>query len=181
MPRTRLVSFWKPGWQSGLNSTPFHRVYFVDDLEAGIERLPQNLFYLPIVAQWSLFIGKGLVSKVYYRYYFDSFGLQAHTLQPELPYTFKKFWTLRPFYRFHVQSSNDYFKPFAEHSIEDSYYTSDWDMAQFTSQKLGMSLQYYPLYPLFGNMEFIELRYLHFWRSDGLRSRALSLGTRFTF
>jgi hypothetical protein len=179
--RSKLGLIVNPAWQNGLNSTPFHRVYFTDSDMVDIERLPKDRLMLPLALQWNIFLSPNFASRFYYRYFLDNFGQRAHSVQWELPVKLNPYWTLRPFYRYHIQTASNYFKPYREHSLSDPYYTSDWDFGKFNSHKAGVSIQYYPLYPLWDALQWVELRYLIYRRSDGLRSQAFSLGTRLNF
>jgi len=179
--RSKLGLVLNPSWQNGLISTPFHRVYFEDSDVVDIERLPGDRLSLPVAVQWNSFLTTSLVTKLYYRYFLDNYGQQAHTLQIEIPYKINTSFTVRPFFRYHFQTTSRYFEPFAQHSIQDVFYTSDWDFGRFTSSKAGVSLMYYPLYPLWDSFKWIEIRYLIYRRNDGLKANALSVGTRVNF
>lgn len=161
-------------YQHGLLSTPFHRVYFTDDSER-VENLPQNRFKLPLGAQLNMFLGKMWIVKTFYRFYWDDFGIAAHTIDIETPVKISDKLTLSPFIRFYTQTGADFFKPYARHNISQRYYTSDYDLSDFESYKAGLGFRYAP-YNAGRTWSFneIELRYAWYKRSDGLLSHTIT-------
>lgn len=175
--RRMAVGFY-PGvaYQHGLLSTPFHRVYFTDDSER-VENLPQQRFKIPMGAQLNMFLGKMWIIRTYYRFYWDEFGITAHTLDVETPVKLSQMFTLSPFIRLYNQSGSDYFKPYARHDVSQEFYTSDYDLSKFTSYKSGLSIRYAPLGGNNHRWSFneIELRYAWYKRSDGLRAHTVTM------
>ncbi len=177
---------------NGLLSTPFHRVYFQEQSRARIENLPDNRFKLPIGLRLNTHISEHLLMRLYYRYYWDNWGVQGHTVSMELPIKVNRFFSVYPFYRFHTQTAADYFKPYKEHSVQDVYYTSDYDLSELSSHAYGIGLSYNPnkgiarvklpfkKYPVF-KMKSIDLKYSHYDRSTGLKANIVSLGMSFNF
>ncbi|MDQ2792825.1 MAG: DUF3570 domain-containing protein [Bacteroidota bacterium] len=186
---TELVS------QNGLLSTPFHRVYFRDNLApnlaptlggsfetrfptaARIEALPRARFKYPVSLRLNYYASDLVQVRGFYRFYNDNFGIQAHTLELELPVKVTPFFVLYPFYRYHTQTAATYFAPFAQHSVADQYYTSDYDLAAFTAHKAGLGLRYSPVYgigrfrvpgtnaqglPRVMRLKSLDLRYAHY-------------------
>lgn len=173
-------------YQRGLLSTPFHRVYFRDTNLVKIEKLPETRLKLPIGLRLHYFLDHFLIVRFYYRYYWDSFGVQANTLNLETPVKLGNYWTVSPFYRFHTQTQADYFQPYQAHALDAAYYTSDFDLSRLQSHKWGMGVRYKPLYGI-GRFKFpsgrnltmlknLELRYARYYRSDGLTAFLWSLG-----
>jgi len=132
-------------YQDGMLSTPFHRIYFSDTNTHDIEKLPTHRFKVPVGLRLNYFIAPYLIAKFYYRYYFDDFGIKAHTASIELPIKPNRSIAITPFYRYHTQTASDYFKPYGFHSVNDSYYTSDYDLANIESNRVGLELRYSPL------------------------------------
>jgi len=162
-------------YQHGLLSTPFHRVYFTDS-SLKVENLPQQRLKIPIGAQLNMFLGKMWVVRTYYRFYWDDFGIIAHTAEVETPVKVSQKFTLSPFIRLYTQSGANYFKPYARHQPSQQYYSSDYDLSDFDSYKTGLSVRYTPLggnhHPWFFNE--IELRYAWYTRSDGLLANSIT-------
>ncbi|MBH8568683.1 DUF3570 domain-containing protein [Microvirga sp. STS02] len=157
---TELVS------QNGLLSTPFHRVYFRDNTTelnkaptsvgdsfsprvataARIENLPRARFKYPVSLRVNYYATDLVQVRAFYRFYNDNFGITAHTFELELPVKITPFFVVYPFYRYHTQTAARYFAPFMEHSINDTYYTSDYDLSAFSANKVGLGLRYSPVY-----------------------------------
>ena len=187
---TELVS------QNGLLSTPFHRVYFRDNPTdntattvvpvgfeprpakgARMEALPRARFKYPVSLRLTYYATDLVQVRGFYRFYNDNFGVSAHTIELELPVKLTPFFVVYPFYRFHTQTAATYFAPFAQHSVADAYYTSDYDLAALSAHKAGLGLRYSPVYgigrfrvpgtnaqglPRVMRLKSVDLRYAHY-------------------
>ena len=177
-------------YQTGLLSTPFHRVYFNVADSLRIEKLPSRRFKFPVGVRLNYFSTDHLILRFYYRFYHDNFGINAHTLSLETPFKVNSFFSIYPFYRYHKQTSSRYFKPFKTHSLQQTYYTSDFDLSGFDSHKVGLGLHFAPIwgigrFKLFSKTKItrfksIDLRYAWYSRSDGLSASVISGGFAFT-
>lgn len=176
---------------NGLLSTPFHRVYFQEQQQARVEQLPGSRLKLPVGVRLNRYLNEWMVLRMYYRYYWDNWGIQAHTASVELPIKPTRFLALTPFYRFHTQTAADYYAPYAAHSIFDQFYTSDTDLAALQSHAFGMGISYQPAKGIakvklpFTKNEYVklkqlELKYSHYERTTGLRADIVSFGMGFT-
>ena len=177
-------------YQMGLLNTPYHRVYFEGEKLPRVEKLPDERVRIPLSMRLNYFLGDRFVFRTYYRYYWDNFGINAHTINLEVPIKITNFIALQPFYRFHQQHGSRYFAPYLEHDHNAEYYTSDYDLSSFTSQFFGAGFK---LSPAMGISKFklyakarssiifreIQLRGGSYWRSDGLRSMLLSCAFSF--
>lgn len=194
-------------FQEGLLSTPYHRINFVDKgnyyigetrnipnyttpenkelyrLADDIERLPDTRFKLPVGARLNYYINEKLVIRSYYRFYADDWGLQAHTLNIEIPYKISNRFTVFPMYRFYTQNGVRYFAPFEKHYSFEKYYTSDYDLAPFDSHQYGIGLSYTDVLSTMKVFSFglknIDLRFNKYERSDQLSARIVTLGIKF--
>lgn len=100
-----------------------------------------------------------------------------------------------PLYRFYTQSAAKYFAEFGVHKLDENYqpvdefYTSDYDLSEFTSNKFGGGIRISPVYGLkkwdIRNIDLlfksVEFRYANYFRSDGLKSFFISTDLCFTF
>ena len=179
--------------QRGLLSTPFHRVYFRETGGYGsakTELLPRVRNKYPVGLRLTYYATDLLQLRGFYRFYNDNFGIRAHTLELEVPVKVTPFFTLYPFYRYHTQTGSTYFAPYLDHSVADAYYTSDYDLAAFSAQKLGLGLRYSPLYGIgrfktpFGSgitkFKALDLRYGYYRQSTGLTANIVSVDLSFT-
>ncbi len=133
-------------YMDGLLSTPFHRVYFADQEQADIERLPQTRLKLPFSVRATWHPTEKFIVRSYYRFYTDDFGITGHTASLEFPIKLNDYFTISPFYRFHTQTAADYFAPYETHLSSEEFYSSDYDLSDLSSNKFGLGLHYSPLY-----------------------------------
>lgn len=177
-------------FMSGLLSTPFHRVYFADQPEAKIERLPDNRLKIPVGLRLNYFPFDNLIIRSYYRLYTDNFGILGNTLEIETPIKLSQSITLSPFYRYHTQTASDYFAPYQEHLTSEQYYTSDYDLSNLQSNKYGLGFKYFPVFGILRSkpmskkkyvmmLKYIELRGAYYTRSTGLTATMVSLNLGF--
>lgn len=194
-------------YQNGLLSTPYHRVYFKDTpnyyigdasyidvyqttknfgvfrLADDVERLPGSRIKIPVGGRLNVYLSDRFTLRSFYRYYFDDWGIQAHTASLELPFKLSTNWTLYPSFRYYQQTEADYFKPFGEHLSSQDYYTSDYDLSSFTSKQLGFGISYKDIFTNFRALGFglknVDFRFQHYYRSDGLESIIYGIGVKF--
>lgn len=176
-------------YMKGLLSTPFHRVYFADQLSPDIERLPGSRLKLPVGLRLNYFPFDNFVVRSYYRFYWDDFGIRAHTLSLETPIKLSNTFTISPFYRYNSQTASDYFAAFAVHNSTEEFYTSDYDLSELSSHKVGVGFKYAPLYGIgrakvpwtkkLFMFKSVDLRSALYRRDTGLDAFIISLGLSF--
>jgi len=178
--------------QFGLLNTPYHRVYFEGEDLPRVERLPDNKIRIPVSMRLNYFLGDRIVFRSFYRYYHDTFGVEAHTFNLEMPIKLTNFMAFQPFYRIHYQRGSMYFAPYKEHDPDAEYYTTDYDLSSFTSHFIGAGFKYSPAMGI-GKFKLrakakksilfreIQLRGGNYLRSDGMKSMLVSCGFSFLF
>ncbi len=175
----RMNISFSPGlvYQKGLLSTPFHRVFFIENIFPWVERLPEERWKIPLGLQANVFATNNIIIRSYYRFYWDNFGIVSNTLSLEVPVKIGPAWTIAPHIRFYQQTASKYFKPYREHSKKESYYTSDYDLSSFTDIKTGITLRYAPQAEFIRHYFFNEaaIRYAWYKRSDGLSAHMITL------
>lgn len=166
--------------QKGYLSLPFHRVYF-KDLSLHQETLPDQRTKIPLGIRANYFAGDKIIFRTYYRFYTDNFGVKSNTASLELPVKITPFLSLIPFYRYYEQSASKYFAPYAEHTTEEKYYTSNYDYSKFSSNYLGLGFRSAPPKGIFGNkhVRSAELRYGHYSKNISFNSDIVSLNLTF--
>lgn len=196
--------------QNGILNTPFHRVYFDDGFVVNNpdtnwmligkvmkpENLPRSRYKIPVGIRMSYYLNDRVIARLYYRYYFDDFGMSAHTISFELPVKINSWLTIYPMYRYYTQTAAKYFAPFGEHKLDtlynpvDKYYTSDYDLSALNNNKFGGGFRISPTFGLKKwkltgktNLVFktIEFRYANYHRSDGLKAESYSIDFGFVF
>jgi hypothetical protein len=171
------VAFLVDGaYQTGQLGTLYQRVYFQDNSEL-VEHLPDSRFKIPLGFRANYFLGDKIVIRSFYRYYTDNWGINAHSLELEVPYKISPFVSVSPFYRFYTQTAADYFAPYQQHQLSDEFYTSDYDLSEFNSHFGGLNLRFNSADGILGmkHLNTLELRYGHYNRSNGLQANIVTL------
>lgn len=178
--------------QDGLLSTPFQRVYFsdVDDsfienfhLADDIERLPSTRFKVAAGSQFNYYINEMFVVRSYYRFYNDDWGITSNTASIEVPVKITEKFTLYPSYRFYNQTEADYFAPYEGHLSTSEFYTSDYDLSNFTANQYGFGISYTDIFTSMSvgpvGLKSIDLKYNRYERDSGLSANIISFGVKF--
>lgn len=192
--------------QKGWLANPMQRVYFSDrnnyyigqassirnyenptnttvfQLADDIERLPESRLKIPIGVRYNHYLNENLSLRTYYRYYFDDWGVQSHTLKVELPVKLGMNFTLYPNYRYYTQTAADYFAPYEQHLSTETYYTSDYDLSAFDANQFGVGIKYTDIFTKghlgkFG-LKNLSLNYAYYRRSTGLNAHIVSVGAK---
>jgi hypothetical protein len=166
--------------QQGYLGLPFHRVY-LNTNAVTVEKLPETRLKIPLGFRASYFLGDKIILRGFYRYYQDDWGLKAHTVNLETPVKITPFLSVIPFYRYYTQTAVDYFAPYGGHKVADQYYTSNYDLSEFSSQYYGAGFKVTPAKGVFGlqRLNALELRYGHYNRTNGLKSDIVSVSLKF--
>ncbi len=171
--------------QFGLLSTPYNRIYFSDQINIDIERLPSYKMRIPVSSRLNYYAANWLIIRSSYRFYWDSFELKAHTASLELPLKINRFFSLYPFYRYHIQYGNKYFEKKGDHISTNTYYTSDYDVSDLQSHFIGGGFKWIPFRKTKKrttsrlNMKSVEMRAGYYRRNDDFHSWIISGGFSF--
>jgi len=162
--------------QQGFLSLPFYRVYF-NDGTVHQEKLPDSRLKIPLGFRANYFLGDRFIIRTYYRYYKDDWGVSSHTVNLEVPVKITPFFSISPFYRFYNQTAVKYFAPYQQHTVQDQYYTSNYDLSKFNSYFLGAGFRLAPPKGVFGmqRVKMIELRYGHYTKNIDMNANIISL------
>lgn len=205
--RSQISLFSDIVLQQGWLANPMQRVYFADinnyyignalsipnyenrknrdvfQLADDIERLPTNRSKFPIGIRLNYYINEFIIANTYYRYYFDNWGIYSNTFNIEFPIKISDKFTFYPAYRFYNQTASTYFAPYESHISTQEFYTSDFDLSEFTSNQYGMGISYTDVFTkkhiwkLF--LKNISLNYNYYQRNSGLDAHIVSLGIKF--
>ncbi len=194
--------------QKGWLSNPMQRIYFknrpnfyigeasdipyytdpnknngVFQLADDIERLPDNRLKTPIGMRLHYYINEFLVFKTYYRYYFDDWGINSHTLNVEIPIKVSDKFTLYPSYRYYTQTAAKYFYNYEEALSSYDFYTSDFDLSKYNANQFGFGIKYTDIFTKRKIWKFgfknMSLNYAHYKRNTGLYANIINLGAKF--
>ena len=172
--RNVLGIFLVSALQSGLLSTPFHRVYFEDNSLA-VEKLPNRRYKNSLAVKWNRFVGGKVILKNTINGYVDNFGVAAFSLKNETIIKLNYKWSFSPNARFYTQRGSRYFAPKSEHKTDANFYTSDYDLSDFKAVTIGLGVRYRPVLEKQTWFKSIALRYFHYRQSTGLRAHAVSM------
>ncbi|MCS3802287.1 DUF3570 domain-containing protein [Niastella sp. OAS944] len=166
--------------QQGFLSLPFYRVYFADG-SVHQEKLPDTRFKIPLGFRANYFLGDRFIIRTYYRYYKDDWGISSHTVNLEVPVKITNFFSISPFYRFYNQSAVKYFAPYQQHTAQEQFFTSNYDLSNFNSNFLGAGIRLAPPKGVFGIQHFnmIELRYGHYTKNINMNANIVSMNLKF--
>ena len=193
--------------QNGWLANPMQRVYFSDKekyyigngesisnytsktntdvfrLADDIERLPDTRFKIPIGARFNYYINEIITLRTYYRYYYDDWGIAAHTANVELPVKISDKLTLYPSFRYYTQTAADYFAPFEAHNSAEEFYTSDYDLSEFDANQYGLGISYTDIFTKARiwklHVKSIDFNYHYYDRSTNLNASIVNLGFKF--
>jgi hypothetical protein len=165
--------------QQGFLSLPFYRVYF-NDGSVHQENLPDSRFKIPLGFRANYFLGDRFIIRTYYRYYKDDWGISSHTVNLEVPVKITNFFSVNPFYRFYNQSAVKYFAPYQQHTAQQKFYTSNYDLSNFNSNFIGAGIRLAPPKGVFGIQHFnmIELRYGHYTKNINMNANIVSMNIK---
>ncbi len=163
-------------YQNGLISTPFHRVIF-NDSSKRVENLPNTRHKLTLILKWNVFLGGSTILKNTFESYNDNFGINGFALENETTFKLKSGVNISPFIRLYTQTASKYFAPFGQHQIQEEFYSSDYDLSNINTLKLGIEVKSLAVKKLnsSSNLKNINLRYAYFVRSNNLYAHIMTL------
>jgi Protein of unknown function (DUF3570) len=116
--------------------------YYSDPYKT-FDNRPRNRTTNVLLARWNHhFKDQGATSRLQYRFYNDSFGVQAHTFGLEVVKTLPGGWTVTPGIRYSTQSKADFYydPPFPNGRTADGYYSADQRLANMGSVTAGIKV-----------------------------------------
>ncbi|MDB5232951.1 MAG: hypothetical protein JWN76_3756 [Chitinophagaceae bacterium] len=167
-------------YQQGYLGLPFHRVYFKDN-SVHVENLPSTRLKIPLGLRANYFIGDKFILRAWLRNYHDDWGINSNALQLETVFKVTPFLSLTPFYRFYKQSAVDYFAPYLAHTAAETFYTSNYDLSQFSSDFYGVGFRIAPPGGVLKmqHLNALELRYGHYQKTTDMNANIISLNLKF--
>lgn len=178
--------------QEGLLATPFQRVYFSDVADSFIdnfqladanERLPDSRLKIAVGGRLNWYLNERITLRSYYRYYSDDWDVISHTASIEVPVKISNKLTLYPSYRFYNQTAAAHFRPYQTALSTDEFYTSDYDLSEYSADQFGFGLSYTDVFAKnhigkFG-LKNVDLRYYQYDRNTSFTSSIITLGVTF--
>lgn len=166
--------------QNGYLGLPYHRVYLNSGKDT-LEKLPSSRFKLPLGFRANYFLGDNIILRSYYRYYMDNWDTKSNTANIEVAYKISPFFSISPFYRYYTQTAAKYFAGYQQHTVNDQYYTSNYEYAAFNSSFFGAGFRIAPPKGVAGwqHLHEIEFRYGHYSQTTNLASDVFSVSLGF--
>ncbi len=178
--------------QQGLLSTPFQRVYFSDvadtfidnfQLADAVEHLPDSRFKVAVGGRLNWYLNETFTVRTFYRYYFDDWGISSHTASIEVPMKITDKFTLYPSYRFYNQTAADYFNVYEGALSTDEFYTSDYDLSEYSANQIGFGVSYTDIFAKAHiwklGLKSIDLKFYQYDRDTSFSSSIITAGFKF--
>ena len=179
-------------YQSGLLSTPFQRVYFEDVEDAfldgfhladDVEKLPDTRLKAALGGRLHFYLNEYLTLRSFLRYYRDDWKVESLTASLDVPVKIASKFTIYPSYRYYRQNPAEFFKGYNRHLSTDPFYTSDFDLSDYSAHQLGMGVGYTDIFARLNILGFglkgVDLKYYHYWRNSPFAFDILTLGVHF--
>ncbi|GAB6041404.1 DUF3570 domain-containing protein [Endothiovibrio diazotrophicus] len=143
---------------------------YYDDPYKPLDHRPDNRRKLAWLTRYRRFIPDwDAALSADYRYYRDSWGVRAHSIELALQQPLKDGWSLRPSVRYHTQDAADFFQASFPPATFGSIYSADQRLASFGAVTLGLKVSKEVNDQLtldFGVERYRQRASLH-WGSDG--------------
>jgi hypothetical protein len=121
--------------------TPSSRAGAVDG--CGPERVPDERYRHAATARGRRALGEHASAGLDYRYYFDSWGLQSHTISPDVAFRLGESTVLSFDYRYYTQGEAAFYKPrYLDAADALGYRTRDRELSALYSNRIGMRFQH---------------------------------------
>jgi hypothetical protein len=144
------------------------------------ERLPEKRLRHALATRWAQHLPWSHTTfQLHYRYYFDDFGIQAHTVSPWLYQYFGRSFFVRAGWRWHQQEAARFWR--RQVPVEFPVFghvTSDSDLAAFHAHQPSMKLVWVlrPRRKKSAPTLYLDASYSRYWRSNNLHVDLFSLG-----
>jgi uncharacterized protein DUF3570 len=151
----------------------------LSDLTRGPEIFPNNRVRHALVGRASQFLPWNGALRGYYRFYADSWGVVAHSIEAELLQRLSPALYIGALYRFHTQTGVDFFTTLAP--LDAPLRTADSDLAPLDAQTIGGRLSFdLPVETQVRWMRF-EVGYERYFRTNGLTMDIVTCATGYRF
>ena len=145
--------------------------------------MPDTRFKVALGGRLNFYLNETFVVRSYYRYYFDDWGISSHTASLEIPIKITDKFTVYPSYRYYSQTAADYFAPYEQHLSTDEFYTSDYDLSNFTANQYGFGVTYTDIFTKFHILNYglksIDLKFNHYERNSPFNANIIAGGFKF--
>lgn len=137
---------WETTYLNGFQASPYRWVALgSDELCAGAapycvpESAPDQRFRHALGASYRHALGARTSLGLGYRFYFDSWSLQSHTLEPDVSFRLGKTIELKADYRYYTQGAAKFYRPSYTEDADTGYVTRDRKLSPMYSHALGLA------------------------------------------
>jgi len=177
-PRDLVALTFTQTQQSGFLSTSYNSVFSPSGESS--EELPDSRSRSALTARWLHSLDANSSGEIGARYYTDSWGLSAATIDLRYNrYFLDRRLLLEPTYRLHLQQAAKYYEEEFNDPLPE-YRTSDPDLGDFTGHMVGLKTSWLGG-SLFGNRADWDVSVYGYDRDNGLTAFWILLGTRVDF
>ncbi len=116
--------------QTGFLSDPYKLVLVGQQILP--DQRPDERTQFAVSGRYRHYIEKGRAAlRLDYRYFFDSWEVQAHTLELAYVQPLGDAWELTPSLRYHAQQAAEFYAPYFRQAPQYEYWSSDYRLATF--------------------------------------------------
>ena len=172
-PTTVFDASYGLTFQQGTLETTYNSVPMADGVNRSNELFPHTRTRHAMQARVAQHLPASHTTlRASYRYYTDSFRLDAHTAEFELHQYLLPRLIARGSFRYYTQTGVDFFStalPWQESPLGPR--TADSDLARFHAREYGLKLLW-----LARGQSSLDIGYFHYFRDNGLHANVLSFG-----
>ena len=165
---------------------------YYDDPYKSLDARPDERDQHALVLKWNHhFRGRNATLRTYYRWFGDSWDIDAHTVEAEFEQFFGEGWSITPALRYYTQSAAGFYfdPPFPSGFRFGENYSADTRLSAFGAFTASVTLSAPLGYGWSGNLRFIYYRQESGWRAfgdgspdiDPLAARSYEIGLRRVF
>jgi hypothetical protein len=179
-------------YSDGLIASPNRNIEI--DNEIIDERLPLDRTGHAFALRYIHLLFEPTSINLYYRYYYDDWDIQSHTVSAELYQDVTETLTLGGLYRFYDQTAAEFTKKPGDYTRDDKYIAVDYKFSEFSSQTAGLAMIFNPDFDFLFDWENMTLKasYDYYWTSendhirywydvDNIEAQILSLSITYAF
>jgi hypothetical protein len=140
--QTVLQTSFSYGLHDGYLSDPYKRSYIVDETNTVRDTRPGERHQFSASARLRHYLpGRSAALHADYRYYYDSWDIEAHTLELAWQQMLGETWRLTPGFRWYSQSQADFYAPFYQTRRDDGRASSDYRLSPYGAISLRVDVR----------------------------------------
>ena len=132
-----------------------------------------------VTARWQRELAPGLAANLWYRYYRDSWAIQAHTVEAKLYWDATAWLRINPVYRLQRQGAANFYRAYHGNPNQfaaDGNGSNDARLGAYRAQTAQLNLEFRPY-----KAHSVNVGFSHYWQSNGFAAKWLSAGYQWKF